>query len=77
MLLAEKVEPMRDIPQPSAGEPSVWLKGLSDWGVWYLWLLAAVILVCVGWRVTASAGSPAWPFLLLFLALVLAILKVA
>lgn len=77
MLLAETVEPLHDIPQPSAGQPSAWLKWLSDWGVWFLWPLAALILVSVGWRVTASATTPAWPFLLLFLALVLAILKVA
>lgn len=77
MLLAEDVEPLLDVPQPSTDRPSAWLKWLSDWGVWFLWLLAAVILVSVGWRVTASATTPAWPFLLLFLTIVLAVLKVA
>jgi alpha-beta hydrolase superfamily lysophospholipase len=77
MLLAEKIETLHDIPQPSTDQPRAWLKWLSDWGVWFLWLLAAVVLVFVGWRVTASATTPAWPFLLLFLTLVLAILKVA
>lgn len=78
MLLAEKVEPLHDIPQPSAGQPRAWLKWLSDWGVWFVvWLPLAVIVAFVGWRVTVSATTPAWPFLLLFVTLVLAILKVA
>jgi len=76
LLLADEPKPLIDVPAPKAVNQDRILKWASVWGDWFVvWLPLAAVLLFVGWHFVVAATEPRWPFLLIYVLLVLGILK--
>jgi pimeloyl-ACP methyl ester carboxylesterase len=64
-------------PPPLAKKTNLLDQG-AKWATWFIvWPLLALVLTYVGWHVVMSATEPRWPFVMVYVLLVLFILKSA